>query len=748
MTSHAPKSPAGVADRPPKSPDSHAAKLKVSEAASKDVGRAIARLDPDTLRRLGLNIGDAVEVRGKRATVCRAMPSFTDQRGQGRVALDGLSRRNAQAGMDEKVELRPVACKPADTVTLLPTSTAPNQRDLDYIGSLLDGLTVTAGDTIRAALFGSRTADFTVGDTAPAGAVQINPTTRLLIAGPGAGTASNAAGATPRGHGAASAPSTPPGHAPGRLAYEDIGGLGPQMQRIREMIELPLRFPEIFERLGIDPPKGVLLYGPPGCGKTLIARTIAQETNANFYVVSGPEIIHKNYGESEANLRRIFDEATRRGPSIIFIDEIDSIAPKRENTQGEVEKRVVAQLLTLMDGLTKRTNLIVIAATNLPNNIDPALRRPGRFDREIAIPIPDRHGRRQILEIHSRGMPLADDVNLDAIADVAHGCVGADLEAICREAAMACLRTIMDQIDFSANTIPYRQLAALTVTHQHFLSAFNEVEPSAVREVFVEVPTVKWDDIGGLHETKARLTEALDWPLKHAPLFDAAGVKPPKGILLVGPPGVGKTLLAKAAATQSQANFISVKGPELLGKYVGESEKAMREIFRKARQAAPCIVFFDEIDALLPRRGAHGEGQGVAERVMSQFLAEMDGVEDLRGVLVLGATNRLDMLDAAVVRPGRFDRIIELPPPDEAARAEIFRVHLRGKPVAAGIDAADLARRTPAATGAQVASICAKAALSAVRRAVVESELGKKPKPKVQITAEDFAAVIREEFAA
>lgn len=703
--------------------------LRVAEALSKDVGRAFARLDPDDLKHLGIRIGDPVMLEGKRPTICKAMPAYKDDRGKAAVQIDGLVRENAKAGLDDKVTLRAVTCAPAQTVTLAPTGSAPADRDLAYIGSLLDGLPVLAGDRIRAALFGARSADFTVENTQPQGPVVITPQTRLLIATKNAPQQGQRPAATPS-----------------RLSYEDIGGLKGQMQRIREMIELPLRYPEVFERLGIDPPKGVLLHGPPGCGKTLIARTIAQETDANFFVVSGPEIIHKNYGESEANLRKVWDEATRKGPSIIFIDEIDSIAPKRASTQGEVEKRVVAQLLTLMDGLNKRQNVVVIAATNLPNNIDPALRRPGRFDREITIPIPDRHGRRQILDIHSRGMPLAADVNLDHIADITHGCVGADLEAVCREAAMACLRTIIKDIDFAKAAIPYEQLARLEVTMDHFLAGFNEVEPSAVREVFVEVPSVQWDDIGGLHETKARLREALEWPLKHAAIFEQAGVKPPKGILLAGPPGVGKTLLAKAAATQGHANFISVKGPELLNKFVGESEKGMREVFKKARQAAPCIVFFDELDALLPRRGGQTDGSGVGERVMSQFLAEMDGVEDLRGVLVLGATNRLDMLDPAVIRPGRFDRVIEIPNPDEAARAEIYRVHLRDKPLASGIDALDLARRSPGASGAQVAGIVAKAALRAVGRAVASIERDPEIKPAVRISAEDLADAIREEL--
>lgn len=706
-----------------KSGEDRVVRLRVAEAMSKDVGRAIARLDPDDLKALGVNVGDVVQLAGKRSAVCRAMPAHKEFRGKGIVQVDGLSRQNAGTGLDEKIEIRAVACKPAAMITLRAANVAPTARDLQYIGSLLDGLPVVEGDTIRASMFGSRSADFCVLKTQPAGAVMIHPGTRLLVE---------------QGKTVASSGTTPANQP--RLSYEDVGGLKGQISRIREMIELPLRFPEVFERLGIDPPKGVLLHGPPGCGKTLIARIIAQETDANFFSISGPEIIHKFYGESEAHLRKIWDEATRSSPSIIFIDEIDSIAPKRENTQGEVEKRVVAQLLALMDGLNKRQHVVVIAATNLPNNIDPALRRPGRFDREIAISVPDRNGRKQILEIHSRGMPLAADVSLDHLADITHGCVGADLEALCREAAMACLRTIMADIDFTTQTIPYEILQTLEVTMGHFLSALAEIEPSAVREVFVEIPRVAWSDIGGHEGVKRELIEALEWPLKHAAVFEQAGVRAPKGILLVGPPGVGKTLLAKAAASQGHANFISVKGPELLSKFVGDSEKGLRDVFRKARQAAPCVIFFDEIDSLLPRRGL-GENS-VGERVMSQFLTEMDGVEDLKGVLVLGATNRMDMLDAAALRPGRFDRLIHLGDPDATARAEIFKVHLRGKAVAGKIDLEHLSSLCEGASGADISAFCSRAAMRAVRRTIQGSQAQPAVEIKPELTMEDLLRVI------
>lgn len=678
-----------------KTTEESALKLKVTEALSKDVGRAYARMGPEDLEKLQVAIGDIVEVVGKRTTVCKAMPAYKELRGRSRMQLDGITRENAGAGIDDFVQVKKIACRPAEQVVLTPITITPAERDLKYIGSLLDGLPVLEGDRIRATLFGSRTADFKVGALTPRGPVLINPTTTLVI-------------------GKAGAPET----LRATVSYEDVGGLKPQLQRIREMIELPLRYPELFERLGIDAPKGVLLHGPPGCGKTLIARTIAHETEAKFFSVSGPEVVHKFYGESEAHLRKIFEEASRKGPSIIFIDEIDSIAPKRENVVGDVEKRVVATLLSLMDGLNKRQNVIVIAATNIPNALDPALRRPGRFDREIAIPIPDRYGRLDILEIHSRGMPLGEDVDMSHLAEITHGFVGADLEALCREAAMICLRRLMPDIDYGLATIPYEQLAQLEVHMDDFLAALREVEPSAIREVFVEVPDVRWEDVGGLKAVKERLKEAVEWPLKYAHLFKKAGIKPPKGILLSGPPGCGKTLLAKAIATESRVNFLSVKGPALMSKYVGESERGVREIFKTARQAAPCIIFLDETEALLPARGVGGGDSHVSERVLSQFLAELDGIEELKGVLVLGATNRLDMMDAAVLRPGRFDAIVEIPLADEADRREIFAVHLKGKPLAKGVSAKQLAAKSEGLSGAEIAGVCNQAALAAVRRAV------------------------------
>jgi transitional endoplasmic reticulum ATPase len=701
--------------------DESVLKLKVTEALSKDVGRAFSRVGPEDMEKLGVAIGDIVEISGKRKTVCKAMPAYKELRGQCRVQLDGITRGNAGVGLDESVSIRKIGSRSAAKVTLAPLTITPGDRDLKYIGSLLDGLPVLEGDRIRATLFGSRSADFKVETTTPKGPVLINPSTRLVI-----GQArEEESGRT--------------------LSYEDIGGLKHQLQRIREMIELPLRYPEVFNRLGIDAPKGVLLHGPPGCGKTLIARAIAHETEANFFSVNGPEVVHKFYGESEAHLRKIFQEATQKSPSIVFIDEIDAIAPRREKVVGDVEKRVVAQLLALMDGLTKRQNVIVIAATNIPNILDPALRRPGRFDREISIPIPDRNGRREILEIHSRGMPLAEEVDIDHLAEITHGFVGADLEALCREAAMICLRRIMPEIDFNLTRIPYEELTRLEVHMDDFLVAFREVEPSAIREVFVEIPDVGWQDVGGLGSVKDRLMEAVQWPLKYPHLFEKAGIKPPKGILLSGPPGCGKTLMAKAIANESEVNFISAKGPALLSKYVGESEQAVREVFRKARQASPCIIFFDEIDALVPVRSAVSSDSHVAERVLSQFLMELDGIEELKGVLVLGATNRSDILDPAVLRPGRFDEAVEILLPDEEDRREIFEIHLKNKPVAPRVSSTSLASKTEGFSGADIAGVCHKAALRALRRAVEqEAGIAGGKTIKLQVTNEDLLSSMEE----
>ena len=555
--------------------------LKVAEAGSKDVGRGIVRLDPADFKKIGVEVGDVVAIEGKRETVAKVLPAYMEDRGKGLIRLDGITRDNAKTGIDEKVAVKKMEFSPAQSIVVAPL-TVMRSHDARYIGSLLEGLPLMQGDTVRARLFGTRTQDFRVVSTRPSGVVMIHPQTTMKIQEKGE-----------------------PGEDKTRIAYEDIGGLGKEIRRIREMIELPLKHPQVFERLGIDPPKGVLLHGPPGCGKTLIARAVANETDAHFGHISGPEIMHKYYGESEAHLRRIFDEATAHAPSIIFLDEIDAVAPKREEMGGEkqLEKRVVAQLLALMDGLSSRGQVIVIGATNIPNVLDSALRRPGRFDREIEISIPDKNGRLQILDIHTRGMPLAEDVDLVRLSEITHGFVGADLEALSREAAMTTLRKIFPNIDFELEEIPYEDLMRLQVTMEDFREALKEVEPSAIREVFTEIPDVKWDDVGGLAEVKRVLKETIEWPLKYGKLFEHAKTSPSKGILLHGPPGTGKTLLAKAVASESEVNFISVKGPELLSKWVGESEKGIREIFKKAKQASPCIIFFDEIDSVVPKEG-------------------------------------------------------------------------------------------------------------------------------------------------
>ncbi|MCL4546068.1 MAG: CDC48 family AAA ATPase [Chloroflexi bacterium] len=672
--------------------------MRVAEALSKDVGRGIARLDPADIERLGCNIGDVVEVVGKRRTVARLMPTYAAERGKGLVQVDGILRENAQTSLDERVQVRKVTHQPARSVTLAPDTDKqppPRTQDTRYLGRLLEGMSLLAGDRVRINLFGNRPLHFTVTDTSPRSVVLIDSTTTVHIKGE----------------------AEPERRAPA-ISYEDIGGLGKETARIREVIELPLRYPEVFSWLGIDPPKGVLLYGPPGTGKTLIARAVAYETAAHFIHVAGPELIHKFYGESEAHLRSIFQDAEQHAPSIIFLDEIDAIAPKREGVQGEVEKRVVAQLLAVMDGLKTRGQVIVIGATNIPNAIDPALRRPGRFDREIVIPVPDKVGRLEILQIHTRGMPLHEDVDLEYLAARTHGFVGADLAALCREAAMNCLRRALPSIDLATSELPHEELLRLEVSMDHFLEALNEIEPSAIREVFTEVPDVQWTDIGGLEDLKRLMRETIEWPLQYGNRFTYSGTSAPKGVLLSGAPGTGKTLLAKAAASESKVNFISIKGPELLSKWVGESEKGVREIFKKARQTAPCIIFFDEIDALVPMRGSAGAESRVSERLVSQFLTEMDGIEELRGVVVIGATNRPDLLDPALLRPGRFEMQIELPPPDLAARRTILEVHTRNRPLGTDVDLFELAGRTDGLVGADLEALCRQAAMAAIRESV------------------------------
>ena len=691
--------------------------LKVAEAVKKDVGRGLARIDPADIERLHTSIGEIVEIAGKKRTVAKVMPAFKEERGKGIIQIDGPTRGNAHVSLDEKVTVKKIPWHPADNVVLTPITTVNLERDSKYIGNLLDGLPIIEGDRIRATLFGSRFTDFVVETTIPKGVVVINPTTMLKINEKKSGTAERL-----------------------KFSYEDIGGLGHEIHRIREMIELPLKHPEVFERLGIDAPKGVLLYGPPGCGKTLIARAVANETDAHFITINGPEIIHKFYGESEARLRQIFEEAKKHAPSIIFLDEIDAIAPKREHVVGDVEKRVVAQLLALMDGLDNRGHVIVIAATNIPGALDPALRRPGRFDREISIPIPDKNSRLTILEIHSRGMPLTEDVNLDKLAEITHGFVGADLQALCREAAMLCLRKAIPGMDLGASSIPYETMMNLKVSMEHFFEALKEIEPSALREVFVEIPNVRWEDVGGLEAVKQQIREAVEWPLKYPDMFKQAKINMPKGILLHGSPGTGKTHLAKAVANETKVNFISVKGPALISKYVGESERGIRDMFKKAKQAAPCIIFFDELDVITPRRG-EGSDSHVTERVIGQFLTEMDGIEELKGVLVLAATNRMDQIDPALLRAGRFDYLIEIPIPDEETRLKIFQVHTKDKPLEKGIDFKKFAQETDGLTGADIELICKKAALMTIRNAISKQITSS---AELVITEKDFTHAIEE----
>ncbi|TCO77370.1 CDC48 family AAA ATPase [Marinisporobacter balticus] len=676
--------------------------LSVLEAESKDVGRGIARMDSEDMIRLGADVGDIILISGQKDTAAKLLPVHKEYRGKSIIQMDGIIRENAGVGIDDKVIVKKSSYSQARSVTLCPItdgSDVSEEWDTEYIRKLLEELPTMEGNLVRVTLFGSRYMDFSITKTSPEGIVLIYPGTILEIV-------SSTGGRDGRY----------------RISYEDIGGLHTKIQRVREMIELPLRYPEIFERLGILPPNGVLLYGPPGTGKTLIARAVATETDAHFIAVNGPEIIHKFYGESEAKLRSVFEEAASRAPTIIFIDEIDAIAPKRNEVSGEVEKRVVGQLLALMDGLEKRKHVVVIGATNIPNALDPALRRPGRFDREISISVPDKDGRAEILEIHTRGMPLAEDVDLVRLAERTHGFVGADLEALCREAGMCAIREVLPEIDYDKDFIPYDILLVLKVRMDHFTCAMGEVEPSAIREVFVEIPNVRWDDIGGLSEIKVALQRAIEWPLKYSALFNHVKAHNPKGILLTGLPGTGKTLIAKAVASESNANFISIKGPALFSKWVGESEKRIREVFKKAKQAAPCIIFFDEIDALSYERASDGSDSSVGQRVVCQLLTELDGVEELKGVVVLAATNRIDLVDSAFLRQGRFDQIFQILEPNEQERYQIFKIHLKGRPLADGVNLEELAHHTDGLVGSDIYGICEQAAMRAIERFLTSDE--------------------------
>jgi transitional endoplasmic reticulum ATPase len=675
----------------------HTLSLKVLEAYTRDVGRGVARIDYDSMDSLSASTGDVIEIRGKRRTVAKCLPLYPSDEGKGIIRVDGLVRNNAGVAIGDTVVVRKIKAVPAEKVIVAPLEAIP-PIDERYLADALESVPLIKGDNVMVPYFGGRLMFQVIGVTPPAvDAVLVTQKTIFNIAERGT--------SLDRGT---------------RVAYEDIGGLKEEIQKVREMIELPLRHPEIFEKLGIEAPKGVLLYGPPGTGKTLLAKAVANESNAHFISISGPEIMSKFYGESEARLREIFKEAKEKAPSIIFIDEIDSIAPKREEVTGEVERRVVSQLLSLMDGLEARGKVIVIAATNRPNAIDPALRRPGRFDREIEIKVPDKRGRLEILQIHTRNMPLDTDVDQDRVAAVTHGFVGADLEYLCKEAAMKCLRRLLPELNLEDEKLAPEVLNKLIVTMNDFENAVKEVMPSAMREVYLESPDIPWTAIGGLEEVKRELQEAVEWPLRYPELYTKLGHSIPKGILLHGPSGTGKTLLAKAVATESEANFIAVKGPELMSKWVGESEKGIREIFRRARQAAPCVVFFDEIDSIAPTRGGlggmegGGEGMGgINTRIMSQLLTELDGIEQLHGVVVLAATNRVDMIDPALLRPGRFDKIIFVPKPDRTTRQKILEIYTKGKPISHDVDLNRIAEITEGFSGADISAI-ANTAISLV----------------------------------
>ena len=699
---------------------SNGQKLRVAEARARDANRGIVRIDTEAMRQLGLTSGDVVEISGDKKTVALVWPGYESDAGKGLIRMDGFARNNAGVSIDDQVSVKKITVKMAERVVLGFTEPIRVMGIEGYLLEFLQGRVLTRGDSIPLNIMGTRV-ELIVTDLQPAAqALIVGESTEIEVS-------EKVAKETPKGI--------------QRVTYEDIGGLREEIQKVREIIELPLRHPELFVRLGVEAPKGVLLHGPPGTGKTLLAKAVANESNANFYTIGGPEIMSKFYGESEERLRDVFKQAQENAPSIILIDEIDSIAPKREEVTGEVEKRVVSQLLTLMDGMQSRGKVVVIGATNRVDAIDPALRRPGRFDREIEIGVPDRPSRLEILQIHTRGMPLDKSVNLETLADKTHGFVGADLESLCKEAAIRSLRRILPEIDLEAESIPAKILSKLVVGMSDLEQALRDVQPSALREVLVEVPNVKWKDIGGLEELKKQLQQAVEWPLKYPDLFEQTGARPPKGILLYGPPGTGKTMLAKAVANESEANFISIKGPELLSKWVGESESGVREVFRKARQAAPTIIFFDEIDAVAPVRGSGMGDTNVTERVVSQLLTELDGIEELQKVVVLAATNRPDIVDPALLRAGRFDKLLEVPQPGKEARLDILRIHTSKNPLDKDVDLTGIAQKTEGYTGADLASLASTAVMLALEEHVGKyknSEDIRKHTNEVKVTAKHF----------
>ncbi len=668
--------------------------LRVEEISQQHVGMGRATVDPKILEEISWSAGQILELSYNKKTHVKLWPGTTEEYGSGIIRIDGITRQNIGAGVGDKISIRPVEAVDAEHIVLSPTEKIQAEGIQDYMIHNYLNHVFTTGDTVSLNTQLGGKIQFVVTGTKPARPVIVTDRTIFKL-----GQMTQAVDVT-----------VP------RVTYDELGGLGNAVQKIREMIELPMRHPELFEKIGVEAPKGVLLYGPPGTGKTLLAKAVAGETNAHFISLSGPEIMGKYYGESEERIRDIFKQAEENSPTIIFIDELDSIAPKRDEVSGEVEKRIVSQILTLMDGMKSRGKVVVIAATNRPNSIDPALRRPGRFDREIEIGIPDEEGRSEILSIHTRGMPLDEKINLKEIAKTTHGFVGADLQVLTKEAAMRSLRRILPEMDLDQETISASLLQSIQITSEDFADALKEIRPSALREVQVQIPDVEWDDVGGLGELKEELRQAVEWPTKYKEAYDYADIQTPKGILLHGPPGTGKTMIAKALARTTDSNFISIKGSELLSKWVGESERGIREIFRKARQVAPCIIFLDEVDALVPRRSISSSDSHVTENVVSQVLTELDGLEELHGVLVIGATNRPDIVDEALLRPGRFDRIIEIPNPDVSGRKQIFLIHTKKKPLASDVDMSQLADMTDHFSGAEIAAVANNAAITALKR--------------------------------
>jgi len=670
--------------------------LKIEESPQQHIGRGRAIIDPKIIEDQKWNTGQILEITYNKKTHVKLWPGAPEEYGTGIIKIDGMTRQNIGAGIGDKISLKTVEVVNAEQIILSPTEKIAADGLQDYMIYNYLNHVFTTGDSVSLNTQMGGRVQFIVTSTKPSKPVLVTENTVFKL-----GAMTKAVDS-----------SVP------RITYDELGGLKNEVQKIREMVELPMRHPELFEKIGVEAPKGVLLYGPPGTGKTLLAKAVAGETNAHFISLSGPEIMGKHYGESEERIREIFTQAEENAPSIIFIDEIDSIAPKRDEVSGELEKRIVSQLLTLMDGMKSRGKVVVIAATNRPDSIDPALRRPGRFDREIEIGIPDDEGRFDILSIHTRGMPIDEKVNLKQISKTTHGFVGADLEVLSKEAAMRSLRRILPEIDLDEEKISSEILQKIKITSDDFREALKEVSPSALREVQVQIPDVSWDDVGGLDELKEELKEAVEWPIKYKDAYDYVDIESPKGILLHGPPGTGKTLIAKALAKMTESNFISIKGPELLSKWVGESEKGVREIFRKARQVAPCIIFLDEVDALVPRRGSGGSNSHVTGNVVSQILTEIDGLEELNNVLIIGATNRLDIVDEALLRPGRFDRIIKVPNPDTKGRKHIFEIHTKNKPLGNDVKISEIVRLTDDFSGAEIAAVANRAAITALKRYV------------------------------